>query len=224
MTDDYPHGETRGYRRGCRCEACREAKAADSRAWRAARSPKRFKPPKPWPCAIEECTKPRYRTYRLCAMHRYRREVRGTTDAFVNCHAPAHERFERFVVRGPECWSWTGGINNRGYGRLGNIYAHRVSYERTFGPIPAGLHVLHRCDNPPCTNPSHLMIGTHADNMADMSRKGRAAGRSKLTEAQIEEMRRAKAAGESSKAIGLRLGISANYVNQLIAGRKSVSA
>ena len=75
------------------------------------------------------------------------------------------------------CLPWLAGKGNYGYGTIwhGGKYqpAHRVVYELTVGPIPEGLLLLHRCDNPPCVNPSHLFPGTHQDNADDKMRKGR---------------------------------------------------
>lgn len=70
------------------------------------------------------------------------------------------------------CWEWRGGINpNGGYGRFhfnnGQAPAHRLSWQLIKGSIPQGLFVLHHCDNPPCVNPSHLYLGTLADNNRD---------------------------------------------------------
>lgn len=83
---------------------------------------------------------------------------------------------------GPDaCWLWTGHRNQKGYGKIGadrkTIGAHRGAWMVTNGPIPDGLFVLHRCDNPPCCNPAHLFVGTNADNMTDMAQKGRRKGR-----------------------------------------------
>jgi len=94
-------------------------------------------------------------------------------------HKPLHERFEASFTRGAadECWEWTKARHKAGYGAIGangrRAYGHRVSYELNVGPIPPGMCVLHRCDNPPCVNPSHLFLGTLRDNTQDMLRKGR---------------------------------------------------
>jgi hypothetical protein len=75
-----------------------------------------------------------------------------------------------------ECWPWTASMKS-GYGQVRKgtktLWAHRVAYELTYGPLPKGLCTLHRCDNRPCCNPLHLWSGTKADNTADMISKGR---------------------------------------------------
>jgi len=71
------------------------------------------------------------------------------------------------------CWEWEGSRFPSGYGRLKRMRAHRAVWEAVYGPIPAGLCVLHRCDNPPCVRPDHLRLGTQADNMRDRASKGR---------------------------------------------------
>lgn len=92
----------------------------------------------------------------------------------------AKEFWER-VDRSKDCWEWRGYRNWAGYGIIHptpgvKLRTHRIAYELTHGPIPIGLYVLHRCDNPSCVRPEHLFLGTLADNNRDMAAKGRAIG------------------------------------------------
>ena len=85
--------------------------------------------------------------------------------------------FKKVSVTSSGCWEWQDSVDSSGYGRTrysGKLMsAHRAAYIHKFGGIPDNMHVLHRCDNPPCINPDHLFIGTHQDNMDDMATKGR---------------------------------------------------
>ena len=75
------------------------------------------------------------------------------------------------------CWNWTASVRDNGYGQMQTHKkverAHRVSWEIHRGEIPDGMFVLHRCDNRLCVNPDHLYLGTHADNMRDITERGR---------------------------------------------------
>lgn len=80
---------------------------------------------------------------------------------------------------GPDsCWEFQGCRDRKGYGHFAIKQkprgAHRIAWTLVNGPIPEGMHALHRCDNPPCCNPAHLFAGTQLDNTADMMAKGRA--------------------------------------------------
>jgi hypothetical protein len=135
-----------------------------------------------------------------CAHNRHRRWKIMKVPSAPRPKTPIEERYERHVIRrgDDECWAWSA-FKHRGYGRIddGNgrsVGAHRVSYEMHVGPIPPGMLVCHRCDNPECTNPRHLFLGTIIDNNLDRDQKGRTClGQSnpqaKLTSQAVREIR-----------------------------------
>lgn len=142
---------------------------------------------------------------------------------------------DRFMAKvGPEgesgCWEWTARKTPQGYGRFffngRNALSNRVAWELFVGPIPSGLHVLHRCDNPACVNPRHLWLGTNADNVADKVRKGRTQAsrgeenpRARLSRDDVIAIRRRYGAGVSSKELSAEYQVARNYI-PMIAARK----
>lgn len=149
------------------------------------------------------------------------------------------QRFWSKVNRGgpDECWEWRAARDKNGYGFF-KLYplmlkAHRVSWEYRHGPIPKGLFVLHRCDNPPCVNPAHLFLGTARDNSRDMFSKGRGitgdqswtrqrpesvpygqrVGTAKLRDVDIPIVRGLLSSGISQTEIGRRFGVSQRAIS-----------
>ena len=122
-------------------------------------------------CSIDGCER-LIHGRQLCGTH-YQRLLRLGPLPPPPPPAPLGERFWIKVQKTPECWMWTASTDSDGYGQFDHNHAHRVAWELTYDPIPPGLHVLHRCDNPPCVRPDDLFLGTPADNTRDMVEKGR---------------------------------------------------
>jgi hypothetical protein len=104
--------------------------------------------------------------------------------------------------------------------------AHRVAWELAHGESPGEMHVRHKCDNPSCQNPAHLELGTHLDNMRDMTERkryrvklGSQHGKSKLTEEHVREMRRLHSQGCSQTSIARRFGVTQANVSSIILGK-----
>ncbi len=127
------------------------------------------------------------------------------------------------------CWLWKGKRNRRGYGVVSvnnrSRAAHRVAYEFAHGPIPPGLSVLHRCDNPACIRPEHLFAGTHHDNMRDMREKGRALcgkanAATRLTVDQVREIRRRYATGSiGTRLLAREYGVGRSTIQGIVSGK-----
>lgn len=127
----------------------------------------------------------------------------------------------------PGCWLWLGWVDRHGYGQVsvaGHKHgAHRVAFELEVGPIPPGLQVLHRCDQPLCVRPDHLFLGTNADNMADKKTKGRwsrgaSHGSAKLTPVDVATIRSA-IGRESHRALAQRFGVAPSTISMIATGR-----
>lgn len=133
----------------------------------------------------------------------------------------------KYFVDENGCHVWAGNKSKSGYGKFKlkdgtQARAHRVAWEMTNGKIPDGVFVLHKCDVRACVNPDHLFLGTHADNMRDMVRKGRGLsgemnGRAKLTAEDVLSIRQSHGT-DAEKARGL--GVSEATVRQARVGRK----
>lgn len=115
------------------------------------------------------------------------------------------------------CKIWSGVLDKDGYGVLGKrsgdgsrrkIQAHRWIWEGRYGPIPKGMVVRHKCDNPPCINLQHLELGTVADNNNDARERGHLGPAWKLTPSQMREFFDRHEAGESIRSLARHFGVS----------------
>ncbi len=148
------------------------------------------------------------------------------------------ERFWSYVdvTGGPDsCWEWQGTRDKDGYGNLtisrdGKWWperAHRIAWFLANGPIPPDRKIImHSCDNPPCCNPAHLSNGTNTDNVRDCVRKGRHkgtgpigenAGRAKLTDDKVRDIRQRYARGGiSMQQLGEMYGVTNQSIFAII--------
>ncbi len=131
-----------------------------------------------------------------------------------------------------DCIEWEGTRSN-GYGVAvvgGKRYpAHRLAFMEAHGlaVIPAGMGVLHSCDNPGCVNPDHLKLGDQAQNVREAvererwpSKAGENNGRARLSEQDVLEIRERYARGEKRAEIARRFGLFPTTVNAIATGRR----
>lgn len=105
--------------------------------------------------------------------------------------------------------------------------AHRVMYELFNGTIPDGYVVRHKCNNPACVAPHHLIKGTQAENMEDKAKSGRQPR--KLTDLQVTFIRLVlpairsrgnKNAFITQTEIGDWFGVAHSLINEVITGKR----
>jgi predicted XRE-type DNA-binding protein len=123
------------------------------------------------------------------------------------------------------CWLWLRAANTQEYGNLhldgSYALAHRALYELTFGQIPEGMVVMHKCDTPCCVNPDHLMVSTQKENQRDMAKKGRSMRGRECPTAKItaEQASWIKTTDLPQKQMAEMLGISKQSVCDIKHGR-----
>lgn len=124
------------------------------------------------------------------------------------------------------CWEFQGSLGKNGYGKTRYrgkmISTHRLAYILRKGPIPEGMHVRHTCDNRPCINPAHLILGTPAENVRDRQERGRHWVRSgethpntRLSDDQVRDIRRLYDSGVPPREIAKIHPVSRMYAYRL---------
>lgn len=142
--------------------------------------------------------------------------------------------FWKKVARGADsdCWPWTGFKKSSGHGltsyKSAPIHASRKAYILTHGPIEIAKCVLHRCDNAACCNPSHLYLGSRADNMIDRFGNVAAADRSHtgrnrvLTDEQIEVLWQMRREGAKLKECATKFDVHIATICRYITARRKL--
>ena len=145
------------------------------------------------------------------------------------------ERLNAKLVSAPDgCIVWTGARRGYGYGHMGRGASgagfeatHRVAWMLVNGPIPDGICVCHKCDNPPCCNVDHLFLGTPADNARDMWEKGRGPSATlirggqehpdaKLDDAEVSQMRAIYPSIRNYAELGRMFGVSKQHARSIV--------
>lgn len=164
------------------------------------------------------------------------REIKkGRPEKFIHGHNnrlnnSPEELWENVEIKSKdECWNYKGPKLSGGYGLFilngKRIVASRLAYELSFGRIPDGMQVCHRCDNPPCCNPHHLFIGTSKDNAIDKIKKGRGVdnkgdrhGMAKLSTSSITDIIEMKKNGITQTEISKSLSVNQSTISRIVNG------
>jgi predicted XRE-type DNA-binding protein len=152
----------------------------------------------------------------------------------VNVRALLRELLANIPNDPNQCMEWPLSRDKLNYGRITGSsgtrveFVHRAAWEIVHGPIPDGMFVCHDCpngDNPACFRPSHMFLGSAADNQADSKKKGTAVrgervGTSKLNAEEVKEIRRLRQRGVEQKQIGKRFGVTQSTISEIVRRKK----
>jgi hypothetical protein len=144
----------------------------------------------------------------------------GRSDYFMSNYIPVTET---------GCWIWLGNWTDKKYARYASngknhCFVHREFYKLFVGEIPDGMIVCHKCDTPPCVNPSHLFLGTHKENSDDKVKKNRVArytrtgprGYGVLTE---EDVRAIRSSMETNGHLSTIYGVTKRSITRIRLGQ-----
>lgn len=178
-------------------------------------------------CSIDECSN-LVRARGFCGKHYERFKRHGDPTVTHRYRAGDHmARFRSKVAAMPSgCHEWQAGKFTSGYGQFTvdgkSRTATRWLWSRVHGPIPEGIQVRHKCDNPPCVNMDHLELGTPLENSRDMVERGRGvigerSHTAKLSADEVLEIRALVARGDQTKtAIARTYGTTRQNVTHIV--------
>lgn len=184
------------------------------------------------PCSVGGCPDTEW-AKGLCNKH-YLRAWKYGSPLAGKSHSPRNlDPFDRldhigWDVKESGCWEYRGALDGSGYGhfrdnKTGKIMkVHRLALERKIGRPLAGEgrdkeYACHKCDNRKCVNPDHLFVGTHAENMADMTRKRRV--NMKLPDGKVAELRKDRDSGMLQAELSKKYGVTQGYVSTILSGK-----
>lgn len=187
-------------------------------------------------CTVNGCNK-KHSSLGLCSTHERQFRRYGRTHRITKCFSSLEEAFlSQVIINENRCWDWNGSKTTFGYGVVcakgRRVDAHRFSYEYYNNLIRDGLQVLHICDNPICTNPNHLFLGTQKDNAHDCinkkrfkkinnlsKAKGEKVASSKLTEKDVIKIKEMIYRGVSNKEIAQKFNVTDKNISCIKLGK-----
>lgn len=183
-------------------------------------------------CTVADCDRTAT-TKNMCPRHYTRMHNNGTTEPVgylgMARSLTIEQRLEHFSETSGDCLIWTGSTDRDGYGQTRfrggrRRRTHRIAWELAHGPIPDGMVVRHKCDNPPCMKLDHLELGSVAQNNADRRQRGRSTrGTShharRLAENDVRQIRTRLAEGHTQAAIARDFGVSTSAIDAIKSGK-----